>query len=174
MSHGYVPIEALGFTAILTSIFAVYLPHSVAGTPAYARVSLLVIAVNNLLKGLKYWLSLPDGGLESNTRIFLGPPTALRTMTIGLRRKEGQGLVWYSIILIYITYYAPQLTFEMLKLHLLRVLLVEATNKIYSPFFFRGKSLLENTPEEYGFVVDFCMVSIPLLCSYVIYDFWQQ
>lgn len=174
MSQGYIPIEALGFTAIITSIFAVYLPHSVHGVPAYARVALLVIGVNNLLKGLKYWLSFPDGGLEDQTKIHLGPPTALRTLAVGLRRKQGQGLVSYATILIYITYYAPQLTFEMLKIHLIKVIIGEITNKIYGPFLFRGKSLLANTPEEYSFMVDFCMVAIPLLCSYIIFDVWPE
>jgi len=170
MSQGYVPVEAVMFTAIITSIFAVYLPHSVHGVPAYARVSLLVVAVNNLLKGLKYWLSLPDGGLEATMRLYLGPPTALRTLAVALRRKQGQGLVSYAVVLIYVTYYAPEITFEMLKIHLIKVVLSEITNKIYSPFMFRGKSLLENTPDEHGFVVDFCMVAIPLLCSYIISD----
>ena len=174
MSQGYIPVEALGFTAIITSIFAVYLPHSVHGVPAYARVALLVIGVNNLLKGLKYWLSLPDGGIEDQTRMHLGPPTALRTLTIGLRRKQGQGLVSYATILIYITYYAPQLTFEMLKIHLIKVIVGEITNKIYTPFLHRGKSLVADTPEENGFMVDFFMVAIPLLCSYVIHDVWSE
>lgn len=165
-----VPIEAIGFTAIITSILAVYIPHSLTGVPAYARISLLVIAVNNLLKSLKWWLSLPDGGLQTSTRLFLGPPTALRAMAIGLRRREGQELFWYSCIMIYVSYYAPQLTFTMLKMQLVRVLLSELTNFTYCPFTFRGKSLLANSPDEYGFTIDLCMVGIPLVYAYCLSD----
>lgn len=101
----YVPVEALGFTAIITSIFAVYIPHTVPGAPAYARISLLVVAVNNLLKAVRRWLSLPDGGLEADTKLFLGPPAPVRSLAVGLRRREGQELFWYSCVLIYISYY---------------------------------------------------------------------
>jgi hypothetical protein len=166
----YVPIEAIGFTAIITAIFAVYIPHTVTGAPAYARITLLVVAVNNLLRALNHWLSLPDGGLESGTRLFLGPPTAVRAMAIGLRRKEGQALCWYSCILIYISYYAPEHTFVALKIQLLRVVLAELTELSYAPFHFRGRSLLENSPEEYGFTVDMCMVTFPLVYAYLMSD----
>jgi hypothetical protein len=163
----YVPVEAVGFTAIVTSIFAAYIPHTVPGAPAYARISLLVIAVSSLFRGLKHWLSLPDGGLEESTNLFLGPPSPVRALAVGLRRKEGQEIFWYSCVLICVAYYAPHLTFMMLKVQLFRVVLAEITTRALAPFHFRGKSVLDNSPEEYSLAIDLCLVSIPLIYAYL-------
>ena len=167
----YVPVEAIGITAIIISIFAVYLPHTVPGAPAYIRISLLVVAINNIMKGLNHWLSVPDAGLESNMRLFLGPPSSLRTMTVGLRRKEGQELFWYGFIMLYVAYYAPDHAFIMLNMHCLKLILFEMTNSLYGCFMFDGMSMFEGTPEEYGFTVDMSMVAIPLFYSYAGYFF---
>lgn len=166
----FVPVEAVGFTAIITSIFAVYMPHTVPGAPAYARISLLVVAVNTMVKALYHWLSLPDGGLEEGTNLFLGPPSPIRSVAVGLRRKEGQEMFWYSCVLVYTAYYAPHLTFLMLKVQFIRVVLGEVTNMTLAPFHFRGKSVLDKTPEEYGFVVELCLVGIPLLYAFAVSD----
>jgi hypothetical protein len=162
----YVPVEALGYVAIFTAILAVYIPHTIPGAPEYARLSLLIVAVSNIVKALKRWVTLPDGGLESSLNVYLGPPSPLRTVAVGLRRKEGQELFWYSAVLIFIAYYAPHLTLLMLKVQLFRVVVAEVTNVMLVPFHYDGKSVLKNTPEEHGLVVDVCMVSIPLLYAY--------
>lgn len=76
-------------------------------------------------------------------------------------------MFWYSVALIYIAYYAPNLTFLMLKIQLFRVVVAEVTNVVLVPFHFEGKSVLKNSPEEYSLVADLLMVSIPLIAAYV-------
>jgi hypothetical protein len=72
-------------------------------------------------------------------------------------------MFWYSCVLICVAYYAPHLTFMMLKVQLFRVVLAEITTRALAPFHFRGKSVLDNSPEEYGL----CLVSIPLIYAYL-------
>ena len=163
--------ETVGFTAILTSIFAVYIPHTYAGVPAYARISLLVIATNNLLKAITFWVSIPDGGLESVSKLDLGPGSHARTIAIAMRRREGQELFWLSCVFAYISFYAPQLTFTMLKFQMIRLAMFEVTNLIYNPLTFRGKSLLKTAPEDAeGISIEFLMVALPLIYAYFASD----
>jgi hypothetical protein len=161
-----VPAEAVAFTAIFTSILAVYIPPTFAGVPGYARISLLVIAVNNMFKAVQHWLAIPDAGLGE---FELGPQSVSRTLAIAFRRKHGQELFWFSLVLVYISYYAPQLTFLMLKIQLLRAIFYELTNLVYSPFSLKDKFIAANTSESYS-SVDLVLVVTPLLYAYLVSD----
>ncbi|KAJ1421396.1 hypothetical protein B484DRAFT_399482 [Ochromonadaceae sp. CCMP2298] len=142
-------------------------PLNYAGVPAYARITLLVIALNNLFNAITHWFYLPDAGLESIARLDLGSPSPARSIAIGLQRREGQERFWMSCTLIYAACYAPQLTFVLLKLQLLRLAAAELTELLYNPFSFRGKALMTSSgPEQYGFFIDLMMVGLPLLYNY--------
>jgi hypothetical protein len=160
------PVDVIAITAMFTSIFAVYMPHSVGGVPAYARISLIVVATSNILRALRHWLALPDGDLSA---FNLGPPSVPRALAIGFRRKTGQEVFWLNMLSLYISYKAPQLTFTVLKLQLCRVVFNEITIVLYAPFTFKGVFLLKETAEEYG-RVDLVMVTVPLLYALLFSD----
>lgn len=180
-SNSGIPVEVIAFTAIITSIFGLSIPNNYIGIPAYARISLFMIALNNLFPSLSQWLGLfrstDDNNRQYDTQTMqiLENHTSLAVVKVivnSFQTKIGMERCYICLVYIIVVCYAPQLTFMILKLQLLRIICIEITNIIYRPFYYHGKYLnIEINIHQlplHSFFVDISMVGIPLL-----YANWQ-